>query len=181
MAGCLVDVVELYVWHSVAVAGLYDGGGDLGLQAVVDDVEELGVGIAVYDMRQHVCEGRTEGFELFGGPVAPDEFPYRRIGPGVVGSAEYKQYVGRAEIVHAVDEGSFGIVFAAVACGAYRGAGIGVVLLQPVAPFLDELMPPGLLYVVDVGALGIGMDEIPHFVGLRLDEVLESGIGVSED
>ena len=182
MARHLVDVVQADAGHAVVLADGGDGGVDLFAKAVVEDEIDAGVDVALRHVLQHACHGGTKLEEVGMGKVVVAIVAHGSARPAVVGSGEDEDDVGTAEVGHAGEEGTQRIVGAVVAAIAHGGAGVGVVHAEVPALLGDELVPPGLRDVGDVGALGlVAVLVVPGLVAGGRDVALEGGIRVAEN
>jgi len=95
---------------------------DVVAHIAVEDEVHLGIDIAFGDVREHFGHGGAEAAEVGVAPFVVFVLADGRLGPAVVGAAEYQYHVGAAEIVHTGDERAVAVVLISIAGIADGGA-----------------------------------------------------------
>ena len=163
----LIGLADLFYWLV-----------DLILQLWVQNEVDIYIRMALTEIGKQLRQGRTETVEVGTLPVAVLVIADRGIRPTVVRSAANQDDVRIAQQGSAVDEWTVAVILIAVAGVADGGTGIGIDVAHLVTTFLDNLPPPGLLHLVDIGCF-LNRSGVPGGISFW-DETLESWIRVAE-
>ena len=122
------------------------------LQLTIDDEIDFDIGVPLLGLLEQVSQCGTVGVEVIPGKMIILILTQFCPRPVVIGAAKDEYNIRAAQARQSGDKRPGAIVLIIVSVVADCGTTVGVVLLDEAARLIDDLPPPGLGHVVNIGS-----------------------------